>query len=126
MNLKTKIVGVVSEGAPSHALSFEAGRAIAAPVTTVIADGVACRVPDDDALEIMLKNVDHMVRMSDDEAREAMRLYFTATHNTVEGAGALALAAALKEKDNIKGKRVALVVSGGNVDREVFAKVLMG
>jgi len=126
MHFKTKIVGVVSEGAPSHALSFEAGRVVAAPVTTTIADGVAVRVPDEDALGIMLKNVDHMVRVSDDEAREAMRIYFTATHNTVEGAGALALAAALKEKDIIKGKRVALVVSGGNVDRAVFAKVLMG
>src|SRR5213596_1364193 len=78
MNLKTKFVGVVSEGAPSHALSFEAGRAIAAPVTTTIADGVACRIPDDDALEIMLKNVDHILRVSDDEARAAMRIYFTA------------------------------------------------
>src|SRR6266536_5561392 len=126
LNLKTKFVGVVSQCAPAHALSFEAGRVIAAPVTTTIADGVAVRVPDEDALAIMLKNVDHIVGVSDDEAREAMRIYFTATHNTVEGAGALALAAALKEKDIIKGKRVALVVSGGNVDREVFAKVLMG
>jgi threonine dehydratase len=91
----------------------------------MIADGVAVRVPDEDALEIILENVDHIVRVSDDEAREAMRIYFTATHNTVEGAGALALAAALKERDTIRGKRVALVVSGGNVDREVFAKILM-
>ena len=104
---------------------FAAGRVIAAPVTTMIADGVAVRVPDEDALEIILENVDHIVRVSDDEAREAMRIYFTATHNTVEGAGALALAAALKERDTIRGKRVALVVSGGNVDREVFAKILM-
>src|SRR5436190_20780683 len=125
MNLKTKLVGVVSEGALSHKLSFEAGRVIAAPVTTEIADGVAVRLPDEEALEIMLRNVDHIVSVSDDEAREAMRICFTTTHNTVEGAGALAFAAALKEKDRVKGKRVALVVSGGNVDREVFAKVLM-
>lgn len=126
MNLKTKLVGVVSEGALSHKLSFEAGRVIAAPVTTEIADGVAVRLPDEGALEIMLKNVDHIVSVSDDEAREAMRIYFTATHNTVEGAGAISLAAAIKEKDSLKGKRAALVVSGGNVDREVFAKVLAG
>jgi threonine dehydratase len=126
MNLKTKLVGVVSEGALSHKLSFEAGRVIAAAVTTEIADGVAVRLPDEGALEIMLKNVDHVVSVSDDEAREAMRIYFTATHNTVEGAGAISLAAAIKEKDSLKGKRAALVVSGGNVDREVFAKVLAG
>lgn len=124
MKLKTKMVGVVAEGAPACALSFEAGRTIAAPVTTAIADGMACRVPDDDAMAIMRENVDHMVQVSDEEIREAMRIYFSSTHNLVEGAGAASLAAALKEKDRLRGKRVALILSGGNVDREVFAKVL--
>ena len=124
MKLKTKMVGVVAEGAPACALSFEAGRTIAAPVTTAIADGMACRVPDDDAMAIMRENVDHMVPVSDEEIREAMRIYFSSTHNLVEGAGAASLAAALKEKDRLRGKRVALILSGGNVDREVFAKVL--
>jgi threonine dehydratase len=125
LNLKTRIVGVVSEGAPAYALSFEAVRRIEAPVTTFIADGMACRVPDDDALEIMVKNVDHIVRVSDDEIGRAMRIYFSDTHNTIEGAGAASLAAALKEKNSLKGKRVALIATGGNVDREVFAKVLL-
>jgi threonine dehydratase len=125
MKLKTNIVGVVSEGAPAYALSFEAGRKIEAPVTTLIADGMACRLPDDEALEIMLKHVDHVVRVSDDEIRHAMRIYFSDTHNVVEGAGAAALAAALKEKRSLPGKRVALVATGGNVDRDVFAKVLL-
>jgi threonine dehydratase len=124
MNLKTKIVGVVSDGAPAYALSFEAGRKIEAPVTTVIADGMACRTPDDDALEIMRENVDHMVRVSDSEIRQAMRFYFSDTHNTVEGAGAASLAAALKEPSTVRGKRVGLIVSGGNVDSDVFAAVL--
>lgn len=124
MKLKTKMVGVVAEGAPACALSFEAGRTIAAPVTTAIADGMACRVPDDDAMAIMRENVDHMVPVSDEEIREAMRIYFSSTHNLVEGAGAASLAAALKEKDRLRGQRVALILSGGNVDREVFAKVL--
>ena len=124
MNLKTKLVGVVSEGAPANALSFAAGRPVAAPVTTAIADGVAIRIPDEEALEIMLQNVDHIVAVSDDEVREAMRIYFTATHNVAEGAGAASLAAALKEKETLRGKRVAIVLTGGNVDREVFAKVL--
>ena len=126
MNLKTKLVGVVSESAPANALSFAAGKPVSAPVTTKIADGIALRIPDEDALEIMLKNVDHVVTVSDDEVREAMRIYFTATHNTAEGAGAAALAGALKEKGNIAGKRAALILTGGNVDRAVFASVLAG
>ncbi len=125
LNLKTKIVGVVSEGAQAYALSFEAGRKVESPVTTQIADGMACRVPDDEPLEIMLGGVDHMVRVSDDEVRAAMKIYFTDTHNVVEGAGAAALAAALKELSLLKGKRVGVVASGGNVDHEIFANVLL-
>src|SRR5271156_6320110 len=98
MNLKTRIVGVVAEGAPAYALSFEAKRNIAAPVSTLLGDGMACRVPDDAALEVVLENVDHVVRVSEEEIRLAMKFYFTDTHNVVEGAGAAGLAAALKEK----------------------------
>jgi threonine dehydratase len=125
MGLKTRIVGVVSEGAPCYALSFEAGRSIAAPVTTRIADGMACRVPDDEALEIIRENVERIIRVSDDEIRHAMKMYFTDTHNTVEGAGAASLAAALKEKSPLRERRVGLIVSGGNVDHEIFARVLL-
>jgi threonine dehydratase len=125
MQLKTKIVGVVSEGAQAYALSFEAGKKIESQVTTKVADGMACRVPDDEPLEIMLKNVDHMVRVNDAEVSQAMKIYFTDTHNVVEGAGAAPLAAALKEKALLKGKRVGLVASGGNVDHEQFAKILL-
>jgi threonine dehydratase len=124
LNLKTKIVGVVAEGAPAYALSFEAGRKIAAPVTTFLADGMACRVPDDAALEVILGNVDRIVRVSEEEIRMAMRFYFTDTHNVVEGAGAAGLAAALKERELIRGKRIGLVATGGNVDHDVFARVL--
>ena len=126
MGLGTKLVGVVSDGAPAHALSFEARRKIEAPAITKIADGVACRTPEDEALEIMWQNVDHIIQISDDEACAAMKIYFTDTHNVVEGAGALALAAALKEKTSLKNKRVGLIASGGNVDHDVFAKVLNG
>jgi threonine dehydratase len=125
MGLKTRIVGVVSEGAPAYALSFEAGRKIDAPVTTQIADGMACRVPDDEALEIIRENVERIVRVTDDEIRHAMKIYFTDTHNAVEGAGAAALAAALKEKTRLRGRFVGLIVSGGNVDHETFARVLL-
>jgi threonine dehydratase len=124
MNLKTKIVGVVAEGAPAYALSFAAGRKIEAPVTTLLGDGMACRTPDDDSLALMLQNVDHIVQVSEDEMRQAMKIYFTDAHNVAEGAGAAGLAAALKEKNTLKGKRVGLVLSGGNVDHDVFARVL--
>jgi threonine dehydratase len=125
MGLKTKLVGVVSEGAPAYAPSFEAGRKIEAPVTTTIADGIACRMPDDGALEIMSQNVERIVVVSDDEIRAAMKIYFTDTHNVVEGAGAAPLAAALKEKEALRGKRVGVIVTGGNVDHDIFAKVLL-
>jgi len=124
MNLKAKIVGVVSEGAPAYALSFAAGKKIEAPVTTQIADGMACRIPDDEPLEIIRQNVDHIVTVSDDEIRRAMKIYFTDTHNAVEGAGAASLAAALKEKSSLQGKKVGLILTGGNVDHDIFAKVL--
>jgi threonine dehydratase len=125
MGLKTRMIGVVSEGAPAYALSFAAGRKIEAPVTTQIADGMACRVPDDEALQIIRENVERIVRVTDDEIRHAMKMYFTATHNTVEGAGAASLAAALKEKTGLRGRRVGLIVSGGNVDHETYARVLL-
>jgi threonine dehydratase len=85
---------------------------------------MACRIPDDEPLEIMRENVDHIVLVSDDEIRSAMKIYFTDTHNTVEGAGAASLAAALKEKAALKGKKVGLILSGANVDHDIFAKVL--
>jgi threonine dehydratase len=124
-NLKTRIVGVVAEGAPAYALSFEAGRKIAAPVTTLLADGMACRVPDDAALEVILQNVDRIVQVSEEEIRLAMKFYFIDTHNVVEGAGAAGLAAALQEKSALQGKRVGLVATGGNVDHDIFARVLV-
>ena len=126
MNLGTKIVGVVPEGAPAYALSFEAGRKIPAPVTTILADGMACRVPDDASLAVVLQNVDHIVQVSEEEIRLAMKAIFTDTHNVAEGAGAAGLAAAMKEKSSLQGKRVGTVITGGNVDHDVFAGVLAG
>lgn len=124
MNLKTKIVGVVAEGAPAYALSFAAGRKVEAPVTTLLGDGMACRVPDADSLAVVLQNVERVIQVSEGEMRQAMKTYFTDTHNVAEGAGAAGLAAALKEKELLQNKRVGLVLTGGNVDHEVFAAVL--
>jgi threonine dehydratase len=126
MNLKTKIVGVVADGAPAYALSFAAGRKVEAAVTTILGDGMACRVPDDESLAIVLENAERVVQVSEEEIAAAMKIFFTDTHNVAEGAGAAGLAAALKEKEQLRGKRVGLVLTGGNVDHNIFARVLLG
>jgi threonine dehydratase len=124
LGLKTEIIGVVSAHAPAYALSFAAGKPISYPATTLLADGVACRTPDPGALEIMLSQVSRFVTVTDDEVAEAMRAFFHDTHNIAEGAGAMGLAALLQEKDTMRSRRIGIVLSGGNVDTAVFAKVL--
>jgi threonine dehydratase len=126
LGLKTKIVGVVSDAAPAWALSFEQKRVVEAAAQTKLADGLGCRKPEEESLEFLLQNLERAVRVSDAEVAEAMKIMFTDTHNVVEGAGAAPLAAALKEKDALRGKRVALIATGANVDHDVFAKVLQG
>ena len=124
LGLKTRICGVVSSHADAYARSFAAGELIESPVSTCLADGMACRTPQPDALEIIHKGVDRIVQVSDAEVAAAMRMMFECTHNTCEGAGAAALAAALQEKHRVAGQKVAVVATGGNIDRELFANVL--
>jgi len=124
LGLHTKIVGVVSDHAPMYAISFEQRKIVEAPAQTALADGLACRKGNEEALRVMLQNVDHIVRVTDAEVAIAMRAFFTDTHNVVEGAGAASLAAAVKESPSLKGKRVGLIATGGNVDHDVFARVL--
>jgi threonine dehydratase len=124
LKLKTRIVGVVSAHATAYAQSYAAGRLIESPVSTRLADGMACRTPQPAALEIIREGVDRIVQVSDDEVADAMRMLFECTHNTCEGAGAAGLAAAVQERTRISGRKVAVVASGGNVDRDVFAAVL--
>jgi len=124
LGLTTEIVGVVSEQAPAYAMSYEQRRAVEHTVTTLIADGMACRTPEPEALEMIWRHAARVVLVSDDEVENAMRLMFTATHNVAEGAGAAALAAALKERKRIAGRRVAMVLSGANVDHDVLARIL--
>ena len=126
LGLTTRIVGVVSASAPAYALSFSAGKVVPHVVTTRIADGVACRQPDESALARVLKNAERIVQVTDDEVEAAMRAYFSDTHNVAEGAGALGLAALLQEREKMKGRKVGLVLTGGNVDLDVFARVLEG
>ncbi len=124
LGLSTGIVGVVSKHAPAYQLSFEQRVPVEHPTTTQLADGVACRTPEAAALEIIWHGADRIVSVTDDEVAAAMRALFEDTHNVAEGAGAASFAAALSEKDTLSGKKVGIVISGGNVDREVFAKVL--
>jgi len=124
LGLKTEVVGVVSAHAPAYAKSFAAGYPVDAPVTTLLSDGMACRAAEPEALELILKGVDRIVPVTDDEVAAAMCMMFECTHNVCEGAGAAALAAAMQEKSRLAGQRVAVVASGGNVDQAVFADVL--
>jgi threonine dehydratase len=120
LGLRTEIVGVQSTEAPSYALSFVAGAVVTTETSNTRADGVATRIPDADAVAIICKGASRVVQVTDDEIALAMRAYWTDTHNLAEGAGAAALAAALQEKKKLQGKRVGLVLSGGNIDFDRF------
>ena len=121
-----RVVGVVSSHATTYADSLAAGRVVEAPVTTQLADGMACRVADAEALTVLAPHIDHIVQVSDAEVAAAMRALFTDTHNVAEGAGAAALAAALQESDQLQGSHVGLALTGGNVDAPMFGNVLAG
>jgi threonine dehydratase len=120
LGLKTEIVGVQSTEAPSYALSFAEGAVVTTETSDTLADGLATRVPDADALAIICKGASRIVQVTDDEVGAAIRAYWTDTHNLAEGAGAASLAAALQEKARTRGKRVGLVLSGGNIDFDLF------
>jgi threonine dehydratase len=120
LGLKTEIVGVQSTDAPSYALSFAAGTVVTTETSNTLADGLATRVPDADALAIIRKGASRIVQVTDDEIRVAITALWTDTHNLAEGAGAAALAAALQDKPKIRGKRVGLILSGGNIDFDLF------
>jgi threonine dehydratase len=119
-----EIVGVVSAHAPAYAHSFREKRALDAEVTTRLADGMACRTPEPEALEVMWRHVDRIVEVTDDEVAQAIAILFQCTHNCAEGAGAAPFAAIRKERARLAGRKVAAMLSGGNIDREVFAGVL--
>jgi threonine dehydratase len=126
LGLGTRIVGVTSAGARGYKLSLEAGRVVDAPVTTVLADGLAVRSPDARALALLRAGLDEVVEVDDAEVAQAMRLLFRCTHNAAEGAGAAATAAVLQQRGRLAGQKVAAVLCGGNVDSALFARVLAG
>jgi threonine dehydratase len=122
----TKVVGVVSTEAPAYALSFAAGEVVPTNSADTMADGMAVRGPDAEALTVILKGADRIVTVSDPEIATAMRAYYEDTHQLTEGAGAAPLAALMQERERMAGKRVALVLSGGNIDRPLYLRMLGG
>jgi threonine dehydratase len=122
----TRIVGVVSAHATAYRDSFLRGEIVEAPVTTRLADGMACRLPDAQALAIIRREVDDVIAVTDDEVAAAMRALFADTHNVAEGAGAAGLAAAMQQRAKWAGQVIGVPLTGGNVDTAVFAEVLRG
>ncbi len=124
LGLETEVVGVVAAASPSYSLSFLQHKIVEAPSVTAIADGLACRTPNPQAMEVIWQNVARIVEVTDWQIAEAMRALYEDTHNLAEGAGAAALAGALKEKHLHDDKRIGLILTGGNVDRDVYQAVL--
>jgi threonine dehydratase len=124
LGLKTEIIGVVMENADAYARSFEAGEVVNTASANTVADGLECRSPSADALSRIKDGVARIIRVSEDDVLDAMGFFFTDTHNVAEGAAAASLAGLLKEKDRQAGKRVAVVLTGGNVDRVTLQTVL--
>lgn len=123
---RSQLVGVVSAHATTYLDSFRAGHVVEAPVTTELADGMACRIADAEALAVVRREAEDLVAVTDSEVADAMRLLFSATHNVAEGAGAAALAAAIQQRERRRGQAVRVALTGGNVDTAVFARVLAG
>jgi threonine dehydratase len=126
LGLRTKVVGVVASGANAVALSFAAGKPVSTNVATSFADGMAVRVVNPEAFDHIRRGADRIVTVDEDEIAEAVRIYFRCCHTIAEGAGAAPLAALMKERDAMRGKRVGVILSGGNIDMVKFAAVLAG
>ncbi|MET0136994.1 MAG: threonine dehydratase [Sphingobium sp.] len=126
LGLKTRVIGVVSAHVDAAKRSFEAGRLIASPSAHTFADGVAVCTPVQAALDYFGPGADRFVAVTDDEVAEAIRIYWQDTHNLAEGAGAVALAALIQEKETMRGKKVAVILSGGNGDLSQMAGILAG
>lgn len=126
LGLHIEIVGVVSTEADAFAQSVEQGRIVTTATANTFADGMACRMPLPEAFEIIRQGAARVVRVSDAEIASAMRIFHEDTHNTAEGAGAAGLAALMQERERQQGRKVAVILSGANIDRERYAQVLAG
>jgi threonine dehydratase len=121
---RSALIGVVSAHATTYLDSFRARRIVEAPVTTKLADGMACRIADEEALQVVLREAEDVISVTDDEVAQAMRVLFSDTHNVAEGAGAAGLAAAMQQSARWQGRSVGVALTGGNVDTAMFAQVL--
>jgi threonine dehydratase len=126
LGLPTQIVGVCAAQAPASALSFRAGRPVPTASALTFADGLATRQPDAGAIATLCRGAARVVEVGEDAIAEAMRVYFDDTHHVVEGAGAAALAALLKESGGLAGRQVGVILSGGNIERARFLEVMAG
>ncbi|KNG94309.1 threonine dehydratase [Pseudaestuariivita atlantica] len=126
LGLKTEIVGVVAEAANAAKRSVEAGRIVETNAARSFADGMAVRIPSQEAFAMYRTGASRIEEVSEDQIAAAMRTLFETTHNVAEGAGAAALACAMAEKEQLSGRKVGIILSGGNVDTDVFATVLGG
>jgi len=126
LGLKTDVIGVVSENANAYALSFAADKPVNTNSAATFADGMAVRVAHPVAVEYINKGAARIITVSEMEIAEAMRIYYRTIHNIAEGAGAASLAGLLKERDKMKGKRVGIILSGGNIDTDKYVTVLSG
>ena len=126
LGLSTEVVGVVSDRAPATALSFRAGNVVTTASADTFVDGVACRTPDSTAVATIVSGAARVLAVGEDATAEAMRLLYATTHNAPEPAGAIALAGLTAERDQAKGKKVAVIQTGGNVDTEMLVDVLGG
>ena len=126
LGLSTRIVGVVSDAAPCAKLSVEAGNLIETASARTFADGMAVRVPVQAAFDIYRTGADRIVSVSDDAVADAIRAFYTDTHNLAEGAGAAPLAALMQEQGRMAGREVAVILCGGNIDADWMAEILAG
>ena len=124
LGLRTEIIGTVSTEADCYAQSFEQGRMVTTQTATTLADGMACRVPMPEALEIIRQGATRIVRVSDAEIKAAICAYHADTHNMTEGAGAAPLAALMQERAKQQGKCIGLILTGANIDRSLYAKMI--
>lgn len=124
LGLKTKLIGVVSEHAPAYALSFRQSDFIEQSSTTRVAEGVACKTPNREALEHIRAHAHDIVTVNDDEALVAMGDLLRCTRNLAEGSGALAWAGLKKHCGDWQGKRIAVILSGGNASSSLIREVM--
>lgn len=126
LGLKIDVIGVVAEKAPALYKSFKEKKLIKTATAATFADGIACRAPHPEALDIILKGAADVIMVSEEEIADAIRIFYTDTHNLAEGAGAAALAGFMKVRSSVRHRRAAVVLTGGNIDRKTFLQVLMG